>query len=146
MKTPVMVDAGVVVRGLLAPPPAGARGSHEVQRSADLLRRVASGEVQIAMTDAVISEIATVLVSRRYFRLSREDAAHRLRGLFTEPGVRVAGKAAVLAALDRWARDPATSFSHALSVERAADAGAGIPGDAPLRLPAAGSLERPRSR
>lgn len=125
-----MVDAGVIVRGFLDPGAAAdARESAEVRRSAELLLRVARGETQIVMTDAAIAEVAIVLTSPRHYRLSRQDAAARMRALLSESGVRLSGRATVLAALDRWASDPAIGFSRALTVERAIEAGAMLADD-----------------
>lgn len=129
-KPVVMVDAGVIVRGLIAPSAAGnSREQMESRRSAELLRQVARGETQIALTDASIAALAAVLTSPRHFQLSRQEAESRLRALLSDVGVRVVGRAAILAALDRWLANPAIGFSQALTIERASEAGAMLADD-----------------
>lgn len=123
----VIADSAVLLRAFVSPP-AGASEDilQAFQQSADLLRGVARGEVQLALSDAVVAEIIVALSSPRHFGLSREETASRLRVVLSHPGVRIAARPAMLAALDRWAREPGVGFSRALTVQRAVDLGAGL--------------------
>lgn len=125
-----MVDSSLILRALIGPVDReDSAGEPEFLRAAQVLRQVARGEIQITMTDATIAEIVIALSSPRHFGLTREETAGRMRALLGDVGVRISGRTAALAALDRWALDPAIGFTRALTIERAIESGAVLAGD-----------------
>lgn len=75
----------------------------QAQRSRLLIQRVLDGELTVRTSESVIVEAVQVLSSPHTYRLSRGEVAHMLTTLLLLNGIQVAGKDALLRALELWA-------------------------------------------
>jgi len=115
-----MVDANVLIRAIAGPRAASDIASHDLATS--LFAEMRRGDRELVVNDAVLAEVVFILHSRNHVAMDREEVAGSLRALLRHPGFRIDGKAAALAALERWAVTPSLSFVDALVIDRARDA------------------------
>ncbi len=81
-----------------------------------LLQRLDSGDEEVEMSEAVMSEVVYVLSSRSHYSLTHEDIRARLVPVISLRGLRLPNKAIYRRALDIFVDVPALDFEDALNV------------------------------
>jgi uncharacterized protein len=81
-----------------------------------LLQRLDSGEEEVEMSEAIMSEVVYVLSSRSHYSLTHEDIRARLVPVISLRGLRLPNKAIYRRALDIFVDVPALDFEDALNV------------------------------
>jgi predicted nucleic acid-binding protein len=110
-------DTNIFIRPLTNDDPVRARAC------ANLFRQVEHGELEIATSEAIISEVVYVLSSRATFGMSHEEIRARFAPYLRMKGLRLPGKALYLEALDLFAANPALDFEDTLCVAHMRQAG-----------------------
>ena len=72
----------------------------KADRCLDLLRRAASGKIELVTSDLVIGEVAWNLLAPTNYGLSKRDVRDKLLPLLTLPGLHVPSRDAFVEALD----------------------------------------------
>ncbi len=117
----IVIDANVFIRSIMGPRAPSDLPLFEAAKM--LFRGMRDGRHLLTTNDAVIAEVVYVLNAPREYRLPRDEIAAQLRALVDYAGFRIAGKAALLEALDVWTATPSLSFVDALTICRARDGG-----------------------
>jgi predicted nucleic acid-binding protein len=104
------LDTNVILRYLTRDDPVKAAAC------LSLLQRVGAGQEQVATCEAVITEVAYVLSSRRQYGLSHAEVSARLRPILALRGLRLPHKRMYSRALDIYAMQPALDFEDAVII------------------------------
>ncbi len=105
------LDTNIILRYLTRDDEAKAEACYQ------LFQRVKLGEEELFTCEAIVTEVAYVLSSRRApYRLSHEEVRARLLPILTLRGLRLAQKRLYLRALDLYASSSFLDFEDALAV------------------------------
>ena len=77
---------------------------------------MATGREQATTAEAIITEVAYVLRSRRHYDLTPDEIGARLRPLLILPGLRLTHKRTYLRAFELWEAHPLLDFEDLLSI------------------------------
>lgn len=107
------LDANIFLRFLVRPVTPADQVRAEACRA--LFERLRDATETATTSEAVLAEVAYVLVSPRQYALSAADVSVRLKPLVALPGLKLAHKRRFLRALDLFATHPKLDFEDALS-------------------------------
>lgn len=89
---------------------------HKAAACFALLQRAKTGEEELAITEAMVTELVYVLSSRAHYHLSHEEVRSRLTPILTLRGLRLPKKRLYLRALDLYGAYPFLDFEDAITI------------------------------
>lgn len=105
------LDTNIILRYLTRDDEAKAQACFE------LFQRVKTGSEEVLVSEAIITEVAYVLSSKRGpYRLSHEEVRSRLAPIISLRGLRLPQKRLYLRALERYASSPSLDIEDALAI------------------------------
>ena len=104
------LDANILLRYATRDDPAKAAAC------AELMERLERGTEEVTTCEAVVAEVAYVLLSRAHYGLDHHQVRLRLAPFIGLRGLRLANKRVYLRALDIFAEDAALDFEDALAI------------------------------
>ncbi|MDO8689846.1 MAG: PIN domain-containing protein [Dehalococcoidia bacterium] len=113
------LDANIILRYLTRDDEAKA------QRCLALFQRLSQGQEQVTTCEVILHEVLYVLTSKRYYGLSHDEAASRLRPILSLRGLKLSQKRLYLRALDLYASSQSLDFGDAVAVGHMEDLGIG---------------------